>query len=153
MTMPAFSLPDRVPIRLVPIRAPHSAPKDLRPTRISCQRRNPKVRPNPLANRFTVAECGSAAEASRRYGEWLREQMQNGFADEPELRVKLEEVMLSWYTFREEIELGCCGEGRDCHCEVLRQFFYAWAEHLDANGSGEMFANCRLNAAPARPHR
>ena len=142
-----MTTPDRAPISLVPIRAQHSAPEGLRPTRISCQRRNPKVRPNPLANQFTVEEYGSAAAATQHYREWLKEQMLNGFADQPSLRTKLEEVMFSWYTFREVIELGCCGEGRDCHCEVLREFFYAWAQHLDANGSGSPFNSCRLVVA------
>jgi hypothetical protein len=149
MTAPETTMiPDRTPIRLVPLRSRHTLPEELRPTRINCQRGNPNHRPNPLANRFTVEECGSAAVAQQRYREWLEEQMQNGFADTPELRMKLEALMLDWYTFRSEIELGCCGEGKNCHCEVLRQFFYAWAAHLDANDSGISFSSCRL-AIPA----
>jgi hypothetical protein len=101
-------------IRLVPLRS-----KKINPTvrRYNCQRRNPRLPPNPLANQFLVADLGSAEAAQAAYREWFLKH----FADADGLLEALDEMMHVVSEEGQDIELGCCGEGKHCHCEVIRE--------------------------------
>jgi len=59
---------------------------------------------SPWANPFTVKACGSAAEATRRYEEWLKKERPDLVARLPKLRGKV---------------LGCWCEPGACHGDVL----------------------------------
>jgi hypothetical protein len=105
-------------ITVVGIRSKKSEPTR---RRINCQRRNPRFKPNPLANPYRVATYGSARAATEQFRINVWEQPHS-----PELRQKLDEIA-SLLRQGQDVELGCCGS-LDCHC-------FIYANHLQQSVS------------------